>query len=253
MNLICSLVALPFLLACQEQEPEVSLAEEPHSVVLSLDVVGGFAPPRSDTSPLIEIQRDGTVLLGDPMGRARPTERRIDEAELRELVRLAVETHDLFAFDQKAALAAVSAAQEGGGMAVADAPDTVVVVALKDRRVEARFNALPIHADMYPDIKGLRDLHVVAERLENLRNILLVGGRERVDELLALANEELGRKHPGTAPLKPIDLREVETSDRGATILRLYRPEGRGHVEAEIEQAEGGEPVISVNLFRPPR
>ena len=121
--------------------------------------------------------------------------------------------------DSKAIQAAVKAEQQkkgGLGIAIADAPTTVVRVNVKGTEHAVEYYALSFAANQYPAVEPLQEFNAVAKRLQNVMNVAKGGGKEKVSQMLKLANAELKKQHPDAKPLTLEHLQSAFTNRDGS-------------------------------------
>jgi len=224
---------------------DYELPEDRSAVVLSLDYQGGFAPPRRAQGPYVEVLADGTLRVPDRTGAGRDGKELLTPEELQELLRFAIETHRIVEFDAERAREELSRA--GDLPQIADAPDTVVALALPRHRVVARFNGLEFFATEAPQVTDLARLYAVSQKLRWWMHVVQAGGRERVRELAKIASEHLARAAPEAAPLAIDELSSVLVHEGSSTVYFERNAQGvRTRVVLEVPAQ--GEVEVSVQI-----
>lgn len=229
-----------------EEEPALpALPSDPGAVIVRLAIEGGFTPEGAATQPAFEMLRDGRLKVG-----AR--EDRLDAQASAALLRFLLVEQDLPNYDAERVKKLLDAARsgEGGGFAIADAPDLVLTLTLASGTRVLRSNAAEAYAGAYPEIAELTRLARALRRLGALREAVLAGGVARTAGWLAEVNERLVATYPGEAPLLLDDLRSATAEEGGAVRLTFYRSGPEGWAHAEVLAAPDAAAQISVERFR---
>ena len=236
---------IPALLLLAATAFAVDLPKDPKAVVLSYDEVGGYGPARTRKAPWVTVLADGTVRVPPFRAGAKDLEMKLGAAALQELMRFVVEKHRFFAFDEKKARAAMG---QGNAM-IMDASSTVISVQVQGKRKQARFYALTWAARQHRNVRALQDLSAIQHRLVNLMAVVRAGGKEAAAKCLALANAELGKRHPKVKPLLAGDLVSTSRYADASMVLRFHRYEGPGrYTIASVRRPKDGEPQVELNV-----
>lgn len=244
--------------AAQGSEPQgkkpYTLPPNPEAVVLVLEYEGGRTPPRKSDEPYFEIRADGSMVVRDVYGLSDKPEiaGKLSPAQLQALLRFVIEEHGLTEWDEDAVERAVTEHVENGGSVplVADAPTSVVKLALPFHSVTARLYALGIVAPSLPEIAEIQSLLAVERRLRHQASIVVAGGREAAEAMRERANAALAAKF---AERKPFALTELTTAHRSrdgtlhATFLRSREQDGkRMQLWATVKTTAEGETEVDV-------
>lgn len=238
-------------------EKTYELPADGKTPVIQMDYKGGFTPPRKKADPALTILADGTVLCPDRFGAARDVTGRIDPEEVRELLRFVLGERKFGKVDAaaiKKAVADEQRANNGFLPVVADAPNTWVKVTTKGTTHEAEYYALGMAARQHPKIDALQDFDAIAKRLQRVMHVAHGGGRERIAEILKVANAELKRQHPEADPLEMEHLTSAYVRADGSTTYNFGWsaqgmpgvPATRTFVNASVAVPENGEPTVTV-------
>lgn len=245
-------IAIALLLAPPQEpqdQPAWRLPEDPRAVVLSLDYRGGFGPPRRSEEPYLEVRADGSLRVPDRTGGRDHRTAELAKRELRDLIDFVVEEQRLLEFDAREARRAMAESAGGEVPAVMDAGEVVVAVRLRDRRGEARFEALRLHARTFPGVDSLQRLAAVERRLRSLRCLVQLGGHQAVERLLERARSELSEEWPGEVPpLSSGDLDHVTENEDGSRTVRLERDREDGVLRVTLRVSAQGE--VEADLHR---
>jgi hypothetical protein len=236
-----------------EGEEEFALPEEPGAVVLSLDVAGGYEPPRIGTDPRIAVFADGKIRVAARYEGEAEVEARLGEGDVAALVRFAVGEQDLFGIDG-ATVEASMRAEAGLGvdpLPPEGAPDTVIAVRLRGREKTVQQTALDFAVARYPRIGELARIKAVAERIESVAAIAVAGGSEAAEGIVALANGVLAERFSRAPRLAVEHLRVTSATVDGARVFRMTRregaplPSGYVFVSAQVRFPPRGVPEVS--------
>jgi len=233
---------------------DIPLPRDKRAVVVTLDFIGGFGPPREDKRPPLTIFADARVRVVDTAGKVRPLETKMSAEELQDLLRFAIDDHKFFDFDEAIANREVSeeAKKTEFSFSTSDGFDTVIRIRTAEREHEARFYELSAHAYYYPDAKRVGDLAAVEERLSHLLNIVRAGGRGRVAEVLKAANDYLKTAYPAVPAVSEDDFLYVRqpASDRQRFVFLPGRlkPKPVQTIEQRIDNKILPAPELSVEV-----
>src|SRR5262249_35022897 len=145
---------------------------------------------------------------------------RLTPSELEELLRFALHDQDFFDFDATAVKAGIRD-QYQSNENVSDPTDdatTCYQIQTADWTHEVNWHRLPKAAWDFPKVERLLQLYAVDLRLQQLFYVLLAGGPERVEAVLAKANElalPFYRLYPHLPQLTAADLLQVIPSADG--------------------------------------
>ncbi|MFO0825543.1 MAG: carboxypeptidase-like regulatory domain-containing protein [Gemmataceae bacterium] len=147
-------------------KPILTLPKDPNAVVVRLDYVGGYTPPRKTNDPYLEILADGRVTLTDPFGSKSTVRTKISHENLLNFVTFAVKENHFFELDSAAIRQTIQAEVKKKKVpTVTDLPTTVITIRTADRSHEVRCYAPDFYAGQLPDLKDLQRLEAVHRRL----------------------------------------------------------------------------------------
>src|SRR6187401_446477 len=179
-----------------QDKATIPLPADKSTLIVVLDVRGGYGPPRKNPGPVLTIQADGNATVVDPMG-AFPTRKyKLSDAEVQELMRELVSEQNFFKIDRAEISRAMDEEERktGVSMTVFDAATTVIRIKTADREQELRFNDLGGWANRYPTIQPLQQLSNVEKRLERLMEEFRPGVREVIATALIAVNDAMKRE-----------------------------------------------------------
>jgi RNA polymerase sigma factor (sigma-70 family) len=150
-------------------------------------------------------------------------EGRLSRRELEEILRFALHEQEFFDFDQAAVQAAIRDTYhcEGSVRDGNDATTTSFRIQTADRNHEVTWSRLDKAAWEFPKIERLLQLHAVDRRLSRVYYVLLAGGPERVEEVVAKVNQlvlPFYRRYPDLPRLTAADLFKVTPSADGSRV-----------------------------------
>lgn len=247
-------LAACFVPAAQADEKAgYQLPKDPKAVVISMDDKGGFTPPRKTKDPSMSILRDGTVRVPDLFGLGKDVSGKISEKELQELLKFAIEDNKFFEYDDKKVAAKMKKAGKPP-FAIADAATTVVEIRLADKSNKASQYALGFAVNQYKQVDELQQLNAISKRLRGVMNVARLGGNDKLEQMLKMANAQLKKMFPKAAPFTAGDLQNVNLRPDGDKIIAFHRsgktadgkPDGT-YVGATIQQPTEGKPTVQVN------
>jgi RNA polymerase sigma-70 factor (ECF subfamily) len=178
---------------------------------------------------LPQATRDAGKPANDPAGadeteapRRKVLEGKLSAQELEELLRFALHDQGFFDFDSAAVKAAIRQRypSQGSMTAAADPTTSVFRIQTAERSHEVRWSGLSRAAGDFPKVERLLQLWAINRRISHLHNVLLAGGRERVEAVVAKMNElDLPgyRSYPDVPRLTADDLSQVTPSADGST------------------------------------
>jgi hypothetical protein len=144
----------------------VALPKDPNAVVIQLDYVGGYTPPRKTNDPYLQIRADGRVTLIDPFGKQKPVEATLTPEKVLTFVKFAVEEKGLFAIDSAALEREIKAEAKRLKLpTVLDLPTTVITVRTAESVHTVRCYAPEFYAERLPNLKPVQDFQSVHKRL----------------------------------------------------------------------------------------
>jgi RNA polymerase sigma factor (sigma-70 family) len=230
-------------------KPAIRLPTDANAVVLRMDrSVGPATGPRM----ALTIYADGRVVAEIPDGlsslsaadltqhakgrtnvpdpgsqKDRVLHGRLSARELEAVLRFALHDQEFFGFDSAAVKAAIRDRYESDGEVRdgTDATTTGFRVQTADHNHEVRWTRLAKAAWDFPEVERLLQLHALDERLSQVFYVLLAGGPERVEEVVAKMNRlvEFFYLHYPDAPLlTAADLREVSPSADGSQMRFVF-------------------------------
>jgi RNA polymerase sigma factor (sigma-70 family) len=155
--------------------------------------------------------------------RIKVIEGRISTAELQELMRFALREQEFFDLEPEAVRAAIRDKYHSDGSVTdpTDATTTGFRIRTSDRTHEVRWPKLAKSAWDFPKVERLLQLYALDRRLSRVFSVLLAGGPERVDAVVAKMNQlvlPFYRLYPQVAPLSAADLFMVTPSADGSTL-----------------------------------
>jgi RNA polymerase sigma factor (sigma-70 family) len=179
---------------------------------------------------------------------------RLSVRELGEVLRFVLHDQEFFEFDQAAVKAAIRDRYHADGNVrdSTDATTTAFHIQTADRTHEVRWSRLSKAAWDFPNVERLLQLHAVDRRLSQVFYVLLAGGPERVEAVVAKMNgllEEFYRRCPGAPRLTAADLVHAIPSADGSQVEFLFSRNKDKQVsnslfEAAIVVPRQGEPTL---------
>lgn len=152
---------------------DISLPKDPNAIVIQLDYVGGYTPPRKTKDPFLRIRADGQVALISPFGQHPPIETRISQENILNFLKFAIEDHRFLSLNSKELARAIqSEAKKQRTPMVADLPTTVIAIRVGDRVHEVRCEAPEFYAEHLKGLKDLQDFSAICQRLEKYMEAL---------------------------------------------------------------------------------
>jgi hypothetical protein len=187
-------------------------------------------------------------------------EGRLSARELEEVLRFALHDQEFFDFDQAAVKDAIRDIYQSDGNVrdSTDATTTAFRIQTADRTHEVRWSRLGKAAWDFPKVERLLQLHAMDQRLSQVFYVLLAGGPERVEEVVAKMNELVQfyyRRYPDLPQLTAADLLKVTPSADGSQMEFLFSRNKDKKVrnalfEVVIAVPRQGEPTL--RYVRPP-
>lgn len=155
------------------KKPALSLPKDPNAVVVRLDYLGGYTPPRKTNDPYLEILADGRVTLTDPFGK-RPTVRgRLTPTNLLEFLAFAVSENGYFDLDSGSMERSIQAELKRKKVpTITDMPTTVLTIRTAEGSREVRCYAPEFYAEHLPELKALQQFQAVHHRLAQYMDAL---------------------------------------------------------------------------------
>jgi RNA polymerase sigma factor (sigma-70 family) len=262
------------------REAVIHLPSDPKAVVLRMD---RFVDSSTGTRAVLSIFADGRVVAEIPEGSPslaatdltrfaigrvheqtsgkeleplpmKVIKGTISAGELQALLRFALREQEFFAFEPDAVRAAIRDEYNSDGSVTdpTDATTTRFRIQTADRKHEVRWSKLSKAAWDFPKVERLLQLHALDRRLSQLFSILLAGGPERVDAVVAKMNElvlPFYRLYPELAPLTAADLLVVTPSPDGSAMRFTFSRNKDKLVrnplfEVSLDVPRQGEPTI---------
>jgi hypothetical protein len=263
-----------------QSKPAIRLPADPNAVVFrmerSLDTLPGpgmaltiYADGRvvaelpdgllslAPTDLTTHVER--TVVTGQPdqdatLRTTKVLQGRLTTSELEELLRFALHDQEFFDFDATAVKAGIRDQYQSNENVSDPADDatTCYQIQTADWTHEVNWHRLPKAAWDFPKVERLLQLYAVDLRLQQLFYVLLAGGPERVEAVLAKANElalPFYRLYPDLPRLTAADLLQVIPSADGLweqfTFSRNKDKQVRNPLfEVSIDVPQQGEPTL---------
>jgi hypothetical protein len=250
--LVVGLLAALFLSAGAVQaqdKPAIELPKDPTTPVITFDYFGGGIKRQND-EPLLIIRADGTVNVGNPYGVGKSVTTKIRIAEVRELLRYAIQEQHLLDFDQDKVKAAVADEMKkaGTGIAVGGGSTTIIRIKTAAKEHEARYYAPAAFAQQYKNIKALGELVAVEQRLQRVVHEAVAGGPDEITKALALVNERLKKDYPDARPLTAADLQAARWQGQDTLIVSFFRRGAQPDlfVAGTVTRPAKGDPTVFV-------
>jgi DNA-directed RNA polymerase specialized sigma24 family protein len=148
---------------------------------------------------------------------------RLSVQEIEELLRFALHDQEFFDFEEAAVKAAIRDKydSDGNGSAANDATTTGFRIQTADQSHEVSWSRLDKAAWDFPKVERLLQLHALDRRLSQLFYVLVAGGPERVETVVAKMNElalPYYRLYPQVPKLTAADLFKVTPSADGSVV-----------------------------------
>lgn len=175
---------------------EFALPQEKDAVVIRFDVLGGLTVPRISAEPIMSILADGRVKIPACYKGQKPFEGKISPAELQELLRFAIDQQKFFEHDIKK-IEEKLAKRENVIPPPTDSVTTTIRIHAGGREHEASYSGYNPRTDP-EEFKRLAALH---QRLEQVKAVVQMGGKEKIAEYLKDANARLKESYPEVSPL----------------------------------------------------
>ncbi len=237
--------------ATQAQEAvKHQLPKNPKDAVVTLDYRGGFTPPRIGNAPSLSILADGSVEIPANFQGQQAYSGKLTADELQVLLRFIIDENKFFEYDAQAVQRKLRA--RGPGPIIADASTTTLTVHANG---QSKTVQLP-QGDAR--IEELQRIGAIRSRLERLRAVIQLGGKDEVERWLKVANQHLKQQQPNAPPLTADHFQSGSQRAPGSYFIQFQRmvPAANNN-EADqeltmvnINQQPGAEPRVSV-VFRP--
>jgi RNA polymerase sigma factor (sigma-70 family) len=180
---------------------------------------------------------------------------RLSARELEEVLRFALHDQEFFEFDQARVKAAIRDQYQSDGDVYdsTDATTTSIRIQTADRSHEVRWSRLVKAAWDFPKVERLHQLYAVDRRLAQVFYVLLAGGPERVEAVVAKMNELVQfyyRHYPDAPQLTAADLCKVTPSADESQVQFIFSRNKDGKVRPPLFQVvievpqQGGEPTV---------
>jgi hypothetical protein len=186
--------------------------------------------------------------------RLKVVEGRISTDELQELLRFALREQEFFDFDSGEVRAAIGDQYpcDGNVFDSNDATTTSFRIQTADGNHEVTWAQLDKAVFDFPEVERLLQLHALDQRLSQVFYVVLAGGQERVNEVVAKVNELAApyyRRNPDVPPLTAADLFKITSSPDGSqTRFTFSRKKDKllrhSLFEVSIDIPQEGEPTI---------
>jgi RNA polymerase sigma factor (sigma-70 family) len=222
-------------------KPSLRLPADPNAVVLRMErsvesattplfamtiyadgrVVAQVADDSLSTRDLTNHAQTQVSLAGSEARKIKVIAGTLCARELEELLRFALHDQEFFDFDPAVVNAAIADKYQSGGTGTDpnDATTTAFRVQTADRNHEVRWPRLTKAVGDFPKVERLLQLWAINRRLSHLFHVILAGGRERVEAVVAKMNElDLPnyRFYPDVPRLTAADLAQVTPSADGS-------------------------------------
>jgi len=181
-------------------------------------------------------------------------EGKLTASELEELLRFAIEDQDFFACDRAAVMDEIRDKYHSDGIVLDNTDATTIDFRIQtaDRNHEVRWSRLAKASWDFPEVQRLRHLRGVEMRLTHVFYVLLAGGPERVEAVVAKMDQLLKSYylgHPTVPRLTAADLCEVvPASDNACPRFSFARYDRNFDFKplfaASIEVPQRGEPTL---------
>ncbi|MFO0796335.1 MAG: carboxypeptidase regulatory-like domain-containing protein [Gemmataceae bacterium] len=146
--------------------PVLALPSEPNAVVVRLDYVGGYTPPRKTNDPYLVVRAGGRVTLTDPFGKRPTVQSKLTQENVLAFVKFAAAENDFFALDTAGLERGIRAEAKRLRLpTVTDLPTTVITIHTADRTHEVRCYAPEFYAERLPELKAVQQFQAVHQRL----------------------------------------------------------------------------------------
>jgi RNA polymerase sigma factor (sigma-70 family) len=179
---------------------------------------------------------------------------RLSARELEEILRFALHDQEFFEFDQAAVKAAIwdKYQSEGNVRDSTDATTTGFRIQTADRNHEVRWSRLGKSVWDFPKVERLLQLHAVDQRLSQVFYVLLAGGPEQVETVVAKMNgliQFFYQHYPDAPQLTAADLLKVTPSADGSQVEFVFSHNKDKQVrnplfEVAIAVPRQGEPAL---------
>jgi RNA polymerase sigma factor (sigma-70 family) len=148
----------------------------------------------------------------------------LSAAELQEVLQFALHDQEFFEFDPAAVKAAIRDKYQSDGNVSDSTDDTTTGLRIRtaDRDHEVRWSRLSKAAWDFPQVERLLQLHAVDQRLSQVFYVLLAGGPERVETVVAKTNGLVRFGYPSAPWLTAADLFKVTPSPDGSQVEFVF-------------------------------
>lgn len=230
-------------------DPPVRLPMEPDVVVLQLEHLGGLRPSLPEgfePTPRLRVYADGRILTGQDRPGRPVFEWRLDEEQLHRLMAEIVGPRKFLDIDARGIEEAIERSTRP--VQTADGTTSRITVRLASDRHEVALYALRQQAADHPEIGTLQNLLAVERLCEQLCGLAQLGGPERLEPFLRLAQSELDARFAGQR-VRGADLESVSAMPDGGTLVRfLVRPEIPAGGEQAAQESSKPGPAIAVEV-----
>ena len=182
------------------------------------------------------------MLAPDRYGSTKDHVSAIPEAKLQELLGYIIKENRFFEYDAK------EVQEKIGSHPTVDGGTTVLRVSIRERALEVRQHSLYYAAQEHPDIEDLQRLKAIATRLNNFREVAVIGGEQEAREVLRVVNDHLRREHPRASPFRLENMRLVHELKDGSRSASFGLREPNRKTTARITLPATGPPVVSVEV-----
>lgn len=223
-------------------DPQLELPLDPRQAVIEFSYVDGQQPPQLEVAVFANGRIWVRVGEGSIWGE-------MSAAEVQGLVRELLETHCLAETTTDLVQSRLEQASRSTGLTcrVANAGDTLVRIQTKDREYVCRGHAVGLLSHRFPQVECVQKLAAAQRRLENVRAVVLVGGRENAERLAGLARRQVESEFGESVAVSCEHLATVRSFADGGRYCQFILPSpGRPDRIVSLFESPGEAPRVSV-------
>ena len=229
--------------AADEKPSTHVLPREPKAAVIILDSKGGMLR-RVSADPVLQVNADGSILVGDPYGAGRKVEGTLTAEELQTLLGFILD-------QQQLAKITPDDLKMKAMMAVSDGITTVLTVNADDAAQQLSGYAVEMVAQQNGADSAAARFIVITKKLYGLADLTRLGGRPGLEKLIAAANTALKAQHPAEGQLVAGELKQAYAPAAGGAKAvfahKVILSTGKWHmVWVTVTQPASGDATVSV-------
>ncbi len=234
-------------IAADEKPKTYTLPKDAATPVIVMDHKGGMIMRKSD-EPFLQVMPDGAVIVGDPWGAGRKVEGKITGDELQSLLRYVME-------EQKFGEIQAADLRMKGRMVVMDAATTTISVQVDGAKQELAGRAVEMVAQQNGENSPAAHFVAVNMKLNDLANVIKLGGTKELAKFLDAANAKLKKDLPDDGQFEAKDLKRADAPAAGGAMAvfgkKVTMPDGKWHlIDVTVTQSAAGKTTVKVQKGR---